>query len=572
MGVLLLAGFLLRLYAMVPNTITNPHSESWLDEAWYLSLSIGTSTSPWQRLSTLLHGPVYFYLTDISFSIFGITYLAGRFFPVLFSSTTIILIYLLAKELYDTKLALFSAGIFSFLSPQIIFGSVGLFEPIYTALALLSMLLFIKWLKDEDKKKLWAAAALFGVAALTKIVVFYYLPAFIAYYFLARKETKLRKFAVPIVILLLLFSPVLLYNYFLYKDKGIADFHMTSWVNLPSSKTYYDSIKVTLPGISPNPGHVVTVLKRNITPIIFLFVIAGFYNLLQLRKKNEDLLVLSWFVSFITLYTLFVFHDYYLVVLSPLLAIISAKGLESLTEIFGQNQSKYVFIFLIFVFLASEFYAFSNITSDQSATYKLKEFSANLPKNSVIVSDPKLANTVALWVFNGAYGSPVQIFFETENLLYDKLNAVDDVKAYLYYVTCELEICGLDQITNARIDGLSKGYKQNVISDGTLVDEIYENNILMYRVYRVGSAFGAINGVITFPHQLIPSLKNPVMLAGYRVGKPELSDDVYSLHGPIDQFLNLIGHMALYIDILLALSAPILAFYLFLKDKDTLPD
>ena len=63
---LLAIGLALRLFSMMNSSISNP------DELLFGLISWGTLTSPWHRLSTLLQGPVYFYLTDAGYQLLGL--------------------------------------------------------------------------------------------------------------------------------------------------------------------------------------------------------------------------------------------------------------------------------------------------------------------------------------------------------------------------------------------------------------------------------------------------------------------------------------------------------------------
>ncbi|MDO8339214.1 MAG: glycosyltransferase family 39 protein, partial [Candidatus Burarchaeum sp.] len=235
---LVLIGLAMYLYSSAYSPVSP------FDERTHMPRALGTVTSEWQRLSTLIDGPVYYYITDLSYRFFGYGFFSARLFPALFSTASIALVYLLAKELYGRRTALLSAILFTFSASQIIYGSRSLSDPMYAAFLLLSMLLFVRWAKEGDSKKLYAAAAFFGVSAATKIVAFYFLPAFAVYYLLSGKKMKLKTVAVASAIFILLFSPVVLYNYFLYKDKQLADFQVTRLFNIENSKKYFESTDI----------------------------------------------------------------------------------------------------------------------------------------------------------------------------------------------------------------------------------------------------------------------------------------------------------------------------------------
>jgi len=555
---LLIAGLLLRIYSSVYTPIIP------FDEMLYMLVAIGTVSSPWQRLSTLYHGPIYFYLTDLSFSLFGgMTYFASRFFPIIFSTASIALVYLLSKELYGKRTALLSSAIFALLSTTVIYGSRGLFEPIYTALLLLSFLFFVRRLKYNDNKELLYSASFFAVAATTKIVVFYFLPAFAVYYFLSVKKVQATEFAKPVLVFLLLFSPIILYNYFLYSDKGLADFHVTRIFNIESSRQTFLSFNFagiadpwfrqaysTLPLAFYN-------IFINITPLALLLMVAGLLSVLSFQNKREDGFLLAWLTIPVILYAAYVFHDYYIAVLSPPIAILIAKGVEALASLAGKAKAHPVLLGILVIFALFELYSFSNVSVGKSANYQLREFALTIPNNAIILTDPLIYDIYAYASFANVHGAPSSRFID---LIYDvhNLGFVDDVHSDMYYVKCELDNCGWDDKSLSGARNQSRDYGAAILPQSAKIKEIYEGKILVYGIYRTTTAL---------PRAAMESLEN-YDLFGSQVGKPELSIDVYRLHGPLYEILNIIGHAALYFDIFLALLCIPLTIKLLADEKE----
>jgi len=556
---LVLIGLILRFYSSIYTPISTA------EEKVYMPLALGTSTSSWQKLSTLLHGPIYFYMEDISYRIFGYGYFAGRFFPVIFSSVSIILIYLLARELYDQRTALLAALIFTVMSSQIIYGSRGLFEPIYTLLLLFSFLFFIRWVKYNKKLELFSSAAFFAVAAATKIVAFYFLPALVVYYLLSKKQVSARQFVAPIVLIILLFSPLILYNYFLYTEKGLADFFVTRFFNLENSKSLFRASNVA--GIDDhwielsNLNYYINYLFTSITPYAWLLIVLGLISIISLRQKESDGMLLTGIFVPLFFYMIYVFHPDYSAVLSAPFSIVIAKGIESLA-LFAGNKQKLALAVLASIFIVNELYALMLASPGISADMQLRDFAATLPETAILITDPKIHYLTAMMftpqIKAHAMTSTALISVYSEikrnGISYKNSEPLD-----AYVVLCESDICWLDKTPSRLTDPI--GFREAIQPImGAKVSDIYQNGTLIYSIYYLPTA--SITSVV------LPYIENFTFFA-YRIGHPELSVDVYSLHSPFDQFLNLIGHAALYTDILLALSAPLVAVYMFLKEEQT---
>jgi len=62
-------------------------------------------------ISTILHSPLWFSLTDLSHIIFGnVTLLSSRFPSVFFGAMTILVVYLIGSEAFNKRVGIFSAS------------------------------------------------------------------------------------------------------------------------------------------------------------------------------------------------------------------------------------------------------------------------------------------------------------------------------------------------------------------------------------------------------------------------------------------------------------------------------
>jgi len=91
---LLTIGFILRLIAALNLGVL-------ADDMIEASQSAGILGA--KILSTTSHPALYFYLTDITYSLIGYTTLASRFWPLLTGTLTILLAFLITEKLFHNK-------------------------------------------------------------------------------------------------------------------------------------------------------------------------------------------------------------------------------------------------------------------------------------------------------------------------------------------------------------------------------------------------------------------------------------------------------------------------------------
>src|SRR3989344_6621083 len=186
------------------------------------------------RLGTVEQSPLYFYLADVGYTLFGgLSPIVARLPSIIFGSLAIFLIYLLSLELFKSeKAGLLSAFLFALSGYALEYN----IEMDMTAFffMLLSILFFLKALKQEKAEFYYLAAASFGLAVLVKNIVALFVPAYVLAYFLSKgKEKALDKYSLKtiltsVLIFLVVLLPVFSYNYLVYKEKGITDYYFSN--------------------------------------------------------------------------------------------------------------------------------------------------------------------------------------------------------------------------------------------------------------------------------------------------------------------------------------------------------
>lgn len=147
------------------------------------------------------HPPVSKLLFALSIQIFGDNSLGWRFFPIIFSVTSVVVVYLLAKKLFnDKKMAALAAILFSLDFGWFTTSRLAIPEIIFASLLLLSSYFLVCVFKDKDDNSqrinLFLSSVFFGLSLATKWSALFALPillVLLAYTF--RKQVKVMIFA-----------------------------------------------------------------------------------------------------------------------------------------------------------------------------------------------------------------------------------------------------------------------------------------------------------------------------------------------------------------------------------------
>lgn len=144
------------------------------------------------------------------------SFVPAIFFGALISAFAAPLVYLIAKEVFEERIA-FVAGILAAVEPMSLFLGVSILtEGVFTPVLLLFAYCFIRYLKTTKSFYLWYSGALLGAATLIRPIMFYFWP-FAILFILYRehifgRRLVLKKIFVFIIIFFLVLSPWLIRN------------------------------------------------------------------------------------------------------------------------------------------------------------------------------------------------------------------------------------------------------------------------------------------------------------------------------------------------------------------------
>ena len=166
-------------------------------------------------LPTNVRTPGYLFFLAIIYLIFH-SFVPAIFFGALISAFAAPLIYLIAKEFFEERIA-FTAGVLTAIEPMGLFLGVSILtEGVFTPVLLLSVYFFVQYLKAGKASYLYGSGALLSLATLIRPIMFYFWP--IAILFILYKELGiglrqvLKKTFIFIAIFFIILSPWLIRN------------------------------------------------------------------------------------------------------------------------------------------------------------------------------------------------------------------------------------------------------------------------------------------------------------------------------------------------------------------------
>ena len=260
------------------------------------------------------HPPIPIFFYSLFGSIFGNSNIAIRFVPLTFSVLALIATYLLAKNLYDKRVAIISVIVmtvtfwYTLASLQ-----VDIDGAILSFMLVCSFLCYLIYEKTMKKKWLFATGIFFGLSILTKIPAVLFIPVLFIYKLISEKS--LSRAIKPILLILLM---------------GISLFFFLQLISYITGFGFFKSVIMHATGYSTK--------KISFMPLVYLMiwgtpllVITPFLALKPLRK--EDIFLGIWCIIPVIFYMLFGIpflspYERYLMIVIPPLSILAGKYLS----------------------------------------------------------------------------------------------------------------------------------------------------------------------------------------------------------------------------------------------------
>lgn len=340
LGVILILAFLARLYK-IENPIADWHSWRQADTAAVARIfyregfnpllpryddmsAVAADSLPNPERYRFVEFPLYNSLVYFSYVLGGgVDERLARLVSIFMSLGSTIFIFLITKKYWGIFTALLSAAIFAFLPFNIYFSRVILPEPTLVFFSLGMFYFTDLWIREDGRRSYFTLSLIFtAIAFLVKpTAVFYLLPLIFVYF---KKEQKIWPIPKRYFLWgLLAFAPFVLWRiWILQHPEGIPP---SSWL-------------LNGDGIRFKPIFWKWILGERVGKEIL--TVAGsllfFVGMIVRPKKNGEgilhLLAVSIFAYLIIFATGNVRHDYYQVLIVPVLAMFTARGFTLLGQ------------------------------------------------------------------------------------------------------------------------------------------------------------------------------------------------------------------------------------------------
>ena len=580
----MLLAFFLRMYSA-------QHVDIGTDEMIYTVIPLNIVSA--HRLSTVEQAPVYFYLVDIGYKLFGgMNLVTGRLPSIFFGSFAVLLVFLCALELSENKKSAIWSAFFFAISGYALKNNQ---EMDMTAFffALLSMFFFLKVLQGKTKA-LYPSTIFLAIGALVKPIILLFTPAYALIWLISsykqkngifkevvtenatdvaekKKRLLLSQNAIfmvlaCLVLSIIIVSPVLIYNSLLYKDKGMTDYYFTVLAGIGNSQVYQEAEPWSIPRFFE-------ISKRIFLNIFTLDVLLSVFGILGILVtfKRQALPVLlflfSTFFLFLYLAGKMGSSTHYLWV--PLvLSIFTGAGIvlikEKLEEKFEKwkkvEVGKVFFTIVVIAAILSTGIVISKITplKKTSIAITLQEYAQeNFPSDAIVVLDPRIYRGIFAWAFPEKHYLEGTYFPQMVSTLPTLSGPKREIP--LYYVECGPGTnCGWKPEDFQRIYGFGEELSTIFRTQTQKVGEIKAiDNLIIYK----GSISASLEvyDIIDRTHSF---WYTPV---GWKY--PEDAVDTYTVKTVFDKLLQGFGFFILYLDVLIVLLSPFLLVYLLWKQS-----
>ncbi|MDE2001731.1 MAG: glycosyltransferase family 39 protein [Patescibacteria group bacterium] len=321
----------------------------------------------WASLSFHDDPPLFFMIQHAFFAMLGDSALVARL-PAIFAGTlATLLLYLITRKVLEDRerrkeaayvpseviewVASTAAALFAIEPATVGIFRTSLIEPILIFFILLNLFFFLKMLEN---RKYWVLFGLsLGAVALTKYTGAFLLPAYVLYLAIAHRSMfKDWRLYASLLLALIVFSPVIIYNMEMYKARGHFDLQLAYLLHQSTPEW------TGLVGKDQSPfSDIVKNLASNYGIPLLAVVAGGLAAAWQWRKKYaaRGLWLIAAYLAFLV--TLFIgigSANRFLAMLSPALMVLAALALVELWRAMPGTRWNMLFRTVVVLFLAWE--------------------------------------------------------------------------------------------------------------------------------------------------------------------------------------------------------------------------
>ncbi|MDE2001728.1 MAG: glycosyltransferase family 39 protein [Patescibacteria group bacterium] len=414
LAVILLGATLLRFWGLGT-------AEIFHDEGFYAFRSIGyldyvqndAQTTPvqwfansvlpwWTHLSFHDHPPLTFLVQHFFFAMMSDSLLVARLPSALAGLGAIVLLYFIARRIFeDERLALLAAAFLAVDQVHLWVSRTALMESLQIAAILASILIFLRFLEQRRRWWLWLGVSL-GVCFLIKYTSVFLLPVYAAmigwHLFAQRKGGEWKSWlgyvCASLAVSAVLFSPVLIYNFYLYRTVGHFDLQFAYLLHQAAPEWQASLGKVQDPFslIGPN------MLAMYSIPMMLLALCGAAWEVMRVRRRELSLLSIVAAVSIFAMLVKVGSAYRFLALLSPFVVLLAVAAFEGAARLSGRQWVMLIAVF----FIAYELYFsvdslfltfpdFGVVKLDQYFSAQLDDMRSPAPPDS---SNPNLEKVI----------------------------------------------------------------------------------------------------------------------------------------------------------------------------------
>jgi len=549
------------------------------DDVVYASQSAGITGA--KIISTHSNPPLFFYLTDLAYNVFGYSTFAARFWPMIAGTLLIPLAYLISNQLLKNKKQSFFVALFVTFSSFLIRMTFTEQSLVVFFFIFAGIYFGILFMEKPSYRLLLVFSIFFGLALLTKYNAPFFIISF-GIYALYNRSSKGHKFLTVkncllfLAILILFAFPFLSFNYILYDQKGIVDVYFSRLVHLDATQELYGGLGGQENSFFDNLFNLNNYgnykLPLITDPALVIFAIMGLFSLYKNNRKVFSFVLIFLLIPFI-LQSAGAPLEKHFAFMYILLAIPAGLGLSnSLNKLKTKNLK--IIALVGFLLIAIYFLSISNGTPShyfsKGPNAELKSFiNSEVSDSSLIVFDSRIYTARSMWLATDkTYLNFEQSVPLLQQVFAQNMSAVPPMK--VYFVECVVEDCGWGWVaSNPNLNTSSEFFINSIAERADVVSIIespsFNGNELFTGIpqeyYKVYSAD------LRIPQNILEQIKQSQSFYFVPYLYKNMNDYIFN-YKTIYPFANLLDNLS-YLVILAAIFLSILSvlaiFFMLIK-------
>lgn len=296
----------------------------------------------WANLSFHDAPPLVFAIQNLFFSVLGPSVFAARLPFVLAGFSLIFILYFTIKQFKKEETALLGAFLLAVSSYGIWAARAGYLEGIEVLFIGLSSLFFVRYIKNERRADILWWGVFAGMALLSKYTALFILPAAATYILIWKREwLKEKNTWLAVVLMVVVLSPVIIYNFEAYQTRGHLDAALSAMTGMHSA----DFGSLSERGIGGDylakARGIFSELSGAISPgMFYVMLLSLVYAFVKIARGKADPLERFLFLNIFFAFVLFVVSGAALRFLSLLVPFLIASAAFFFSDIFSYLKER----------------------------------------------------------------------------------------------------------------------------------------------------------------------------------------------------------------------------------------